>query len=508
MDIPHERIRAEQDWSWTRVLVERLRDADDAERVEIGDTLCHLGDPRSAEPLRALVLDGAAPVAVREIASMVLRGELVDEPDDATLRGWWASPDPVLRAHALRSMGPAQADVVVAVAAEPAHPLHGDALAAMAFGFDRPAHHRLLIDGLAHPDAAVREIAASTLVWDEPVAAEAPLVAALADASPQVASAAADTLTYYRSRRVLRALANRPHRQIDGPRDPDGLVRDFVDAVRQLPEAAQPVLRRWMAPVEDLLVAARAEAEAEVAVDPQAAAGPATTREAVDAVDVEAFLAAVGVVDGPRATIRAQARALSLQAIAPVDRARLVRATIDHLDGDLRFTAAGWCGRWGLAASLCQLLHDRDGLVRKGAAYAFAFLPPDPVLAALLRRHLERPDTTGMHATETLRSYVIHADRDEAIAVLTDVAREPGDESMVLAALACLVELEARETLAALMPRLAAPPRVTWGVHITLLEAACRFGLAAPEADALADVDQLDVQVALALLRLGRASGS
>jgi hypothetical protein len=500
MDIPHERIRAEQDWSWTRVLLERLPPADDAERAAIGDTLGCLGDPRSAAPLRALVLDAAAPVAVREVASMVLRDELVDEPDDATLRAWWASPDPVLRAHALRSMGPAQADLVVAVAGDPAHPLVGDALAGMAFGFERPAYHRLMIGALAHADPAVRSIAASTLVWDEPVAAEAPLIAALADPSPEVASAAADTLSYYRTRRVLRALAGRPARQVTGPRDPDGLARDFVAAVRQLPEAARPALRRWMAPVEDLLVAAWDEVEPEAS--PETAASPAVASG--DPVDVDGVLAAIAVIDGPRAAIRAQAHALPLQPIAPVDRARLVRATIDHVDVDLRRTAAAWCGHWGLAASLSVLLGDRDGLVRKAAAYALGFVPPDPALAAPLRAHLERADTTGVRATETLRSYVVHADRDDAIATLTDLVRAQGDESLVDAAVWSLIELEARDALAGLMPRLAAPPLVTWAVHIALLEAARRFALAAPEAAQLADVDHLDVQVELALLAAAR----
>jgi HEAT repeat protein len=494
MDIPHERIRAEQDWSWTRVLLERLPHADDAERAAIGDTLGYLGDPRSAAPLRALVLDRAAPVAVREVASMVLRDELVDEPDDATLRAWWASPDPVLRAHALRSMASVQADLVVAVAGDLAHPLHGDALAGMAFGFERPAHHRLLIDALAHADPAVRSIAASTLVWDEPVAAEAPLIAALADPSPE------DTLSYYPTRRVLRSLAGRPVRQVTGPRDPDGLARDFVAAVRQLPEAARPALRRWMAPVEDLLVAAWDEVEP--AASPETAASPAVASG--DLVDVDGLLAALAVIDGPRAAIRTQARAVLLQPIAPIDRARLVRATVDHVDVDLRCTAAAWCGHWGLAASLCRLLGDRDMLVRKAAAYAFGFLPPDPALAPLLRSHLDRADVTGVHATETLGSYVVHADRQETVSLLTTIARDHAHESMVLAAVASLIELEARDVLAALMPRLSAPPLVTWAVHIALLEAARRFALAAPEAAQLADVDQLDVQVALALLAAAR----
>jgi hypothetical protein len=510
MDIPHDRIRATVDWSWTAVLLEQLpRAADDDERADIADTLVQLGDPRSAGPLRALVLDASTPTPVRESASLVLRNDLVDEPGDAALRGWWASPDPVLRAHALRSMGPAQADIVVAVADDATHPLHVDAIGKMAFGFDRPAHHRLVIDALAHADPAVRAMAASTLVWDEPAAAEVALVAALDDPSALVASEAADTLTCYRTRTVLRALATRRWPLVDGPRDPDGLARDFVDEVRRLPAAAQLALRPWLAPIDDLLAAAWAEAASEAELDVEAAPTAAPPLEVVaSAAEVDDLLAGLAVVDGPRTAIRSRVRRLSPLRIAPTDRGRLLDATLGHVDPDVRHTAVVWCGHWGLGARLSALLTDADDHERRAAAWALSLVPPDPALAPVLCAHLHRSGVRGTHAAETLKSYTVHADRDSAIATLVAAANEDVRESVVHAAIGALDELDAGEALARLMPGLGAPPRVTWVCHVALLGAARRLGLAAPAAAAIADVDQLDVQVALATLRSGRGSGS
>lgn len=499
MPIPQERIRAQVDWSWTPVLLERLLAADDAERAEVADTLGFLCDPRSVVPLRALVLDPTVPDSVRWLASGLLRDELLDEPDDAMLRGLWASDDPVLRVHALRSMRPAQADLVVAVAADPAHPLHADALTAMGFGFERPAHHRLVIDALAHADPAVRSVAATTLLWDEPWAAEAALIAALDDPAWAVARSAADTLCYYRSQRALRALTDRPGLAAGGTYDVDGLARAFVEAVHELPEPARPALRRWLAPIEDLVLAA--EADAEPAPTP-----PLAAPEVVFApVDVDHLLAAIAGGDGPRAAVRAQVRAVVPEHVtAGADRARLARAMVDHVDPELRQLAAVWCGRWGLTGPLCALLADPARLVRKSAAWAFALAPPDPALAPLLRAQLDAVDTVGVQATETLRSYAHHAGRDRAIAALTAIGHDHPHESLVLAAIHALIEREAGEALAGLLWRLTAAPLVTWSVHVALLEAARRFALAAPGADQLGDVDQLDVQVELARRTVAR----
>src|SRR5262245_56534271 len=72
--------------------------------------------------------------------------------------------------------------------------------------FDLPRHEAVKIAGLSHPNLKVRAAAAWVLLWDEPAAAEGPLIAATHDPVPEVAAEAANTLGYYPTRRVIRRL--------------------------------------------------------------------------------------------------------------------------------------------------------------------------------------------------------------------------------------------------------------------------------------------------------------
>lgn len=76
----------------------------------------------------------------------------------------------------------------------------------------------MTIRALDHPDADVRDDAAWVLMWDEPVAAEGPLVGAASDPSSAVAAAAVSTLQYHPSRRVLRLLAELAETEDDSVR--------------------------------------------------------------------------------------------------------------------------------------------------------------------------------------------------------------------------------------------------------------------------------------------------
>lgn len=150
--------------------------------------------------------DRALPESVREAASQVLLG-VDDSTTGERRRSWWESGDPAKMQHALRLMERSEADVIVTVAGDDRHPLQRVALVGMAFGFDEATHQPVKIRALAHPDPDVRDDAAWVLTWDEPVAAEEPLVSAASDPSSEVAAAAVLTLQYYPSRRVLRILA-------------------------------------------------------------------------------------------------------------------------------------------------------------------------------------------------------------------------------------------------------------------------------------------------------------
>jgi hypothetical protein len=131
--------------------------------------------------------------------------------------------------------------------------------------------------------------------------------------------------------------------------------------------------------------------------------------------------------------------------------------------------------------------------------YWLSRLPPTPGIADLAWDHLHRPNTLGGHATETLTTFVRHADPEIAVRRLGVIAGDHGyRESLRVSAVGHLRELNAVEVLGPLVGRLSEPPAVTWALHIELLLAVAGLGLPTPEIGHLADVDNLHVQEALA----------
>lgn len=485
--IPHARIRELRDRSWTAALIEALHGADAGERDAIGETLAALIDPRAVAGLTAIVVSPSGPRALRELAGAILRG-YYDAPPPHVLQGWWTKGDRVLRRHALRSM-PDEAAEVLEVAADPRHPLYGDAIAQLAWGYEEPAHQQLKIAALAHADPDVRVIAADALVWDEPVAAEPALIAALADPIVEVALAARAALIYYDSRRVLRALSTVPA-PAGAEHFADDVRADVADRVRAQPAAVRAHLAAWLRPIADLLPAAD---DAVRVPGPR----PPTATEPPGADEILALLA---IVDGPWALARAQLGRVAPAAVAADARAVIAERAATHPDADVRALATGWLAAWADESRLRALLDDDAFLVRKAAAYACAALPPTPALAARLLAHLHHPGVASTHARETLASYAVHAPAAEALPILDGLAGDDRRESVRTHAVHLLTERGARAQLAPRMAALAEPPRVTWALHIALLEAARRLALPAPAAADLADVDSLAVQLALAEL--------
>jgi hypothetical protein len=157
---------------------------------------------------------------------------------------------------------------------------------------------------------------------------------------------------------------------------------------------------------------------------------------------------------------------------------------------------------WGDAAELLSLLGDADFGVRKSAMYRLGLLPPDRRIAVVAWDHLNRSDVFGVHATETLGTFVAHADPAEAIPRLASVAADrTRPENLRAAAVRDLNLLDAADAVRGLCPLLAEPPAVTWALQIAVLDAVADLGIAVCVGP-LADVDRLDVQVALA--RAGR----
>jgi hypothetical protein len=127
--------------------------------------------------------------------------------------------------------------------------------------------------------------------------------------------------------------------------------------------------------------------------------------------------------------------------------------------------------------------------------YRLGQVPPTPGVADLAWDHLYRPDALGLHATETLDTFVKHADAADAVRRLGWVAGDHGwGESLRVAAVNHLAKLGACEEISQLAGLLLEPPEVTWALHIALLEA----GLPRPDIRHLREVDNLHMQVAVA----------
>jgi HEAT repeat protein len=502
--IPYADITETADRRWTCRLLARLvaPDVPDGELDDLVGALQAVSDPRSFGLLEAIVCDGHRPVRNRNAAGAALRGmqHVALDVSADKLRRWWLEGDAFLHRFSLLCMeGSCCPDIVVKVAADPTHPLQPDALGRMDFEFDRPEHEAVKIAGLSHPDPKVRAAAAEVLLWDGPIAAEAPLLQATHDPVPEVAAEAANTLEYYPSRSVICRLHELAGHADDKVREETGdsfqSIRD--DLRSRLCGSDRFVaehLRRWLQPVWDILGFTEEE------LRPGGNEGTFTRREqSGGVVPLGHLLALLADPDTSPLVLGDQLRSNGWSDYDERERARLRPVLLSHPDQLVRHQAAFALGDWQDAAGLLELLRDADFLVRKSAMYNLGELPPTPGLANLAWDHLHRHDTLGTHADETLATFVRHADPGDAVRRLGGIAADHGHrEGLRVTAVHHLETLGAAEMVGQLSGLLLEPPAVTWALHLALLEAINTLRLPMPEVGHLRAVDNLHVQAAAA----------
>ncbi|AKT44111.1 hypothetical protein [Chondromyces crocatus] len=498
MSVPHHAIRETQDRSWTLRLLERLRlpDLDGDERGAISETLAQLQDPRATAPLTAIVESRELPAALREDAGRLLR-DTGNPPPSAKLHAWWTEGDIILQRHALLSMDHADADVVERVARDPAHPLHREAILVMEWGFEEPRFQALKIAALGHPDPLVRASAASVLHWDEPVSAEEALLRAITDPVVDVAVEALRTLYYYPSRRCLRAVAPLRDHQDDRIRDDAGqCVMEIARAFRLALQDASPdertFLTSWMEPVRELVDLPDEDPETPepfMAIEPTSVPVPYTADE---------IIALYADPDGPWAEKLDRLRKRGAAVPCAADRSRLVSFFLGHADPAIREHAAAIFSRWNDVPALLELCRDPAFLVRKCAMYEVGQTSPNPDLSAFIWEHLLAAGTTSTHASETLGAYIVHAPRAESVSRLSHLVRADPRESVRRHAVQGLAEFGAAAEIEGLLPLLEDPPRVTWSVHMALLDACKKLSLRPVGLRDLQCVDHVAVQAAIA----------
>ncbi len=492
----HRSARDSQDRSETLALLAEMRPALGSGRQdEVFEKLAYLEDYRSIGPLTAIVEDCQLPERMRGQASRVAGG-FDDTVTGVQCRRWWASGDRVLMAHALRLMRRPEADIVAAVAADDRHPLQAQALTAMAFGYDEPQFPPIVIRALGHRVAAVREAAAGVLRWDEPAAAEEPLIGAAFDPSAGVAVAAVDALQYYPSRRVLRVLADLRENADDTVQAQAAASFDFAQGCFQdlatYGEARHvKQLRAWMAPVADLIAWPQR-------TRPKRTGQPAA-RPARNAVPSATLLDLLANKDGEGRARDETLRRADWQAYGLAERRQLTEVLATHPDPDVRAIATAPLAEWSKTDELLTLTSDRSFLVRKLAMYSLQSVPRRPVIAQRAWEIATNAESTA--AVEALQTYVVHAPAADRRKRLAALAQADPRQSIRAAATDCLASLGAADEIQSLLPVLREPPAVSWTVHIVLLDALRKLRLQPPQLRNLESVDNLYLVEAITKLQ-------
>ncbi|WP_067570185.1 HEAT repeat domain-containing protein [Nocardia acidivorans] len=468
----------------------------ESERAEAFAALAWLEDYRTLAPLTALVLDARRPVAVRTAASNVVAGY-----DDTTTpeirRTWWGSGDPVTRRHALRLMERTEADIVIPVAADDRDPLQATALGAISIGFGEAEFIPVLVRALNHGDREIRRVAADVLLWEEPIAAEEGLLAAARDRSPGLAVTALETLRYYHTRRVLRAVAELCDSEDERVRAAatvsfDELREEFESMLHVADPKEAGLLRDWARPIADLL-----RPRSEPALEYRPARPFSPLRRSAGTVISERDLR--GILDNPDQDWNAMAttlRRIDWLAFDSAARARLTAQLLAHPDPLIREISCVAFAEWSDSSALLTLTTDISFTVRKSAVYSLILLPPQPDIAARAWEYLAT--ATGTTGYEALRTYVAHAPEGEPVDRLVDLARTDPRETIRHYAIEGLGNLEAPKAIRALVPLLHESPAVTWAVHTGLVNQLTRFGIPGTLPSYLATVDDLYLARAIA----------
>lgn len=503
--IPYSEITEAADRRWTLRLLERLvcPGVDEKELQDVVRALESVSDPRSFARLEEIVGDVDRPVEVRRAASNVLRGQdhiALDIPEEK-LRRWWQKGDEILRWHALLSMdGISCPDILLEVAPDSSHAFQAAAIGRMLSWFDAPEHEAIKIAGLSHPDPEVRAAAADVLMWDEPVAAETPLIKAASDSAPEVAAAAANTLQYYTSRKAICCLHGLLHHGVEEVR---AEAQDSFQAIRAellffLCRNDPPIKRRichWLQPVWHLL----AFSDEELRPNDEEASSSYAENNGKSPVPLKELLDLLADPDISPGVLGDRLRSNEWQEYRDDERRQLRPVLLAHADQIVRDQAGVAFEEWQDVSALTELMRDPDFCVRKTAMYCLGQLPPMAKIADLAWNFLQRSDVLGVHSTETLNTFVIHASPDLAIPRLKAIADDRGRrEGIRVAALDHLVKLRATEQVGQLTKFLSEPPAVTWALHISLLRAVIDLQIPSPDVQHLAEVDNLHVQMALA----------
>ncbi|HEY9773152.1 MAG TPA: HEAT repeat domain-containing protein [Planktothrix sp.] len=493
---PHEHIQETEDRSWTFRLIDALASCESGDFAEIKKSLIHLSDPRSIEPLTSLLLNRDNPAAIRQAAGDVLCSQITPESSEERLQ-WWHAGDPILKHYAVLSFERTELDLIEKLLAEPESVYFADAIKTIeTTQSEEIRYQRILIDALKHRDAAVRLNAASALLWHEPAAAEEALIeVGISDTDVDVAEEALDTLAYYRSRNLLtrmNELRKTGRAELkDAYQNTFKWVNDeFVRRV-SLDGRSAELFAAWVSPVQDILEYPEKD-DCDKAMTQFEQSPPKKCIPTADQI-----LREFGDPDGEWLAKKNSFYSFDWEGVNEGDRDVIAKFLCSHPDEDVRQFATDPCGIWLDAARLLALSHDPALCVRKSASYMMRKLPPSQDIADRLWQLFTDPCTTYVFCYESLESYVVHEMRQEVNDVLLSVALNDQRPIAVKYAIYQLRDREASNHIKEVIPLLRSPAFNSWAVHVAILDSCLRLKIDTGDIGHLAEVDNLDLQLAV-----------
>jgi hypothetical protein len=494
---PYDKMVEKRDRSWSLRLLERLLTADipEEERSTIAYTLTELDDPRIMPRLLGIMVDSTHPNELREVASSILLpwGYVTD---DATLDRWWSSDDLILQRHALRRMGIEHTAIVESVAADPKHPFYKDVIDLMYSDFELPRHQQVVIQALAHEDAEVRKAAASSLLWNEPIAAEDALLRATYDPVPEVVEEACNTLQYYYTQRVFRRMSELLTHENETVRtEAEKTYQDlrytFLFDAQFMDKRVRKHIHRWLAPIWDELAYTKQELKGKKSRKSRPYSPnrqPITTRRVLELL-----------TDPDTSVVKIQRLFWDSdwRSIPKEDHKLLTRTMLGHADHTVRAESSRMFSQWGDQKSLVMLLDDEQFYPRKCAMFHLGKTPPfRDKIANIVWDYFERERPVPVHGSETLETYVAHAKPKHARPHLIELAFDEEQPEGIRDT--AVWKLDTRKTVLAVMPLIERDPVLTWSLHVALLDQAEKFKITPPSLERLREVDHLSIQQAIA----------
>ncbi|MFN8550278.1 MAG: HEAT repeat domain-containing protein [Candidatus Obscuribacterales bacterium] len=502
---PHEHIQTTEDRSWTLRLVEAISTAETKNLEAIKTSLIALSDPRSFEPLTAMVLDTHNLPAVREATIEILLSQVTNESQYERTK-WWHTGDEILKHYAAAKFERTEIDLIETILTEPESPYFADAISAIEnTQSEEVKYQQVLIEALKHADADVRLNAASALVWQEPVEAEELLIeVGTNDSDLAVAEKALDTLAYFRSRKALARMnelreSGRSQLKDSYENTFKWLNDDFVH--QSLTGEAAELFSVWLAPVKNILeypeqaeiTELRIQNGAEVR-DRQQNDNHTPTKciPTIDQIRLE-----FGDFEGEWAHKRTRLYGIQWEEAHAEDRSLIAEFLCSHQDVTIRESASRPCALWGDTARLLGLSYDPILSVRKSAAYEMRLLPPCQMIAERLWQMFIDSCTTYVFCYEALESYVIHESKHDIDEILLSIAQSDKRPTAVYHAIYLLQGRQASKHLKELVPLLKCPPINNWAVHIAILDSCRKLGIETGSIADLAEVDNLDLQISV-----------